>query len=147
VNEYAPFYLWADSGAAAKFLWGGPGFDNIVRDFGRPVVHTWLPAALGSGGRDRSEVTHAWSRTEVIGDRTDLAEAAEALTARVAARAEDPATHLAVAGIDPATWQTIEFTTVTGPATAPPGATRYTVLHISQPGASPGPGPGSRRCR
>jgi uncharacterized protein DUF4865 len=132
VNEYAPFYLWTDSGAAAEFLWGaGPGFDGIVRDFGRPVVHTWVPAAIGVGGRDRSEVAHAWRRTETIDPAADLAEVAAALRDRVAERAARAETHVAVAGIDPRTWSTVEFTTLAGDP--PPGVISYTVPHISQP--------------
>src|ERR671926_214606 len=41
-NQYAPFYLWADAGGAASFLWSGVGFTAILRDFGRPVVQTWI---------------------------------------------------------------------------------------------------------
>ncbi|WP_268871732.1 DUF4865 family protein [Actinoplanes utahensis] len=36
VNEYAPFYLWHDAAAMTRFLVGGGGFQNIVRDFGSP---------------------------------------------------------------------------------------------------------------
>ncbi|MEV6923418.1 DUF4865 family protein [Dactylosporangium sp. NPDC051485] len=135
VNEYAPFYLWADSGAAAEFLWGGQGFDGIVRSFGRPQVHTWVPAALGAGGCAKSDVTHALLRTTPIDRDADLVAAAEALQAAVGARAEHPGTHLAFAGIDPTTWQAIEFTTVAGPdlATVPHDVTLFTVLHVSEP--------------
>jgi hypothetical protein len=135
VNQYAPFYLWADSTAAAEFLWGAQGFDGIVRDFGRPRVQAWVPAALATGGREPSEVTHAVLRTEVIDRDADLVAAADALKARVEARAEHPGVHVALAGIDPTTWQAIEFTTVAGldDATAPADVTLFTVLHISQP--------------
>jgi hypothetical protein len=131
VNEYAPFYLWTDSGAAAEFLWGGPGFDGIVRDFGRPIAHTWVPAAFGAGGCGKDDVTHARLRTEAIEDGADLAAVAEALRARVAKRAGHPATHLALAGIDPATWRTVEFTTAA--EAGPADGTLFTVLHVSQP--------------
>jgi hypothetical protein len=134
VNEYAPFYLWADAGAAAEFLWGGPGFDGIVRDFGRPAAHTWVPAAVGAGGRGKSAVTHAVLHTGAIEQGAELSEVAEALKARVAARAERPETHLAFAGIDPSTWQTVEFTTTAGPVAPAAGEAFYSVLHVSQPG-------------
>src|SRR5690349_5717210 len=49
VNQYAPFYLWNDIGAMAHFLVGGAGFQNIVRDFGRPVVHHWTGVACHAG--------------------------------------------------------------------------------------------------
>jgi hypothetical protein len=135
VNEYAPFYLWADSSAAAEFLWGAQGFDGIVRDFGRPAVRTWVPTALGAGECGRSDVTHALLRAEVIDHDADLVTVADALKARVDAQAQHPGTHLAFAGIDPTTWQAIEFTTVAGldAATMPADVTLFTVLHVSQP--------------
>ncbi len=49
VNEYAPIYLWNDAGAMARFLVGGGGFQNIVRDFGRPVVRHWTALACHAG--------------------------------------------------------------------------------------------------
>ncbi|GIF16648.1 DUF4865 family protein [Actinoplanes teichomyceticus] len=135
VNQYAPFYLWADSGAAADFLWGGQGFDGIVRDFGRPRVRTWVPAAFGVGGCGRAEVTHAMVRTWAIDQDADLRTVADALGARVRDRARHPRTHLAAGGIDPATWQAVEVTTVAGldDGTVPPDATLFTVLHVSEP--------------
>ncbi|WBB69541.1 DUF4865 family protein [Micromonospora sp. WMMD812] len=135
VNQYAPVYLWADSSAAAEFLWGAQGFDGIVRDFGRPRVRTWVPSALGVGGCGRSDVTHAWLRTEAIAQEADLVTVAEMLTARVDARARRPETHLAFAGIDPTTWQAVEFTTVAGlgRAAIPTDGTLFTVLHVSEP--------------
>jgi hypothetical protein len=135
VNQYAPFYLWADSNAAARFLWGGEGFDGIVRDFGRPRVRTWVPAAGGAGGCAKSAVTHALMRTETIAPDADPVAVAEALRERVRARARHPRTHLASAGIDPATWQTVEFTTVAGldGGATPADVTVFTVLHLSEP--------------
>jgi hypothetical protein len=132
VNEYAPFYLWTDAAAAGAFLWGGQGFDGIVRDFGRPRVHTWVPAALGTGARGPAEVTHALLRTTSLDPGADLVAVADALSTRVADRAADPGTHVAVAGIDPATRRTVEFTTVAGLGD-PGDATVSRVLHVSQP--------------
>src|SRR3954465_1245652 len=48
-NQYAPFYLWADAAGAASFLWSGAGFTAIVRDFGRPVVQTWIGGTARQG--------------------------------------------------------------------------------------------------
>ena len=45
VNQYAPFYLWNDDAGAASVLWSGAGFTAILRDFGRPVVQTWVGGA------------------------------------------------------------------------------------------------------
>jgi hypothetical protein len=135
VNEYAPFYLWTDAGAAAGFLWGGPGFDGIIRDFGRPPAPTWVPSAVGAGALGRADVTHARLRITTVHPGADLGAVARGLAGRVAARCADPGTHLAVAGIDPVSWQAVEFTTSAG-ADDPAGSgddTLYTVLHISQP--------------
>ena len=138
VNQYAPFYLWSDSTAAADFLWGGQGFDGIVSDFGRPRVLTWVPAAIAAGAIDKSDVTHALMHTAEIDRDADLIAAADALKARVEARGEQPGVHLAFGGIDPTTWQTVEFTTVFGleDASTHPDATVFSVLHISQPDPS-----------
>lgn len=135
INQYAPFYLWADSLAAADFLWGGQGFDGIVRDFGRPRVHTWTPVSLAVGGRERSDVSHAVFRTAQIDRDADLVAVAQALTARVSAKADDPDVHLAFGGIDPTDWQTVEFTTLARieDATTVADLTIYQVLYINQP--------------
>jgi hypothetical protein len=136
VNQYAPFYLWSDSTAAAAFLWGGQGFDGIVRDFERPRVHTWTPVAVAAGGAHRSDVTHAILRNRTISADADLVASAEKLAARVRARASTPGVHLALGGIDPATWQAVEFTTVSGldDTSIGDGSAVFQVLHISQPG-------------
>jgi uncharacterized protein DUF4865 len=134
VNQYAPFYLWADSAAAAAFLWEGQGFDGIVRDFGRPRARTWVPAAVAAGGCARADVTRAVLRTWSIDPDADLVEAAAAARSRVGAHAGDPDVHLSVAGIDPATWEVVEFRTTSAAVTAAPGETGYAVLHVSQPG-------------
>lgn len=135
INQYAPFYLWADSNAAADFLWGGQGFDGIVRDFGRPRVHTWTPASLAVGGCERSDVTRAVFRTAQIDRDADLVAVAQALMARVSAKADNPDVHLALGGIDPTNWQTVEFTTlarIEDTATVA-DSTVYQVLYINQP--------------
>lgn len=49
VNQYAPFYLWDDTGGMNRFLWGGGGFGGIVEDFGRPAVDHWTGVAFGFG--------------------------------------------------------------------------------------------------
>ena len=49
VNQYAPFYLWNSAAAMTHFLIGGGGFQNIVRDFGRPPVSQWTGIATVRG--------------------------------------------------------------------------------------------------
>lgn len=49
VNQYAPFCLWNDTGVMAHFLVGSGGFQNIVRDFGRPAALQWTGIACHAG--------------------------------------------------------------------------------------------------
>lgn len=66
----------------------------------------------------------------------DLVEAVEQLSARVQRRRGDDRVHLALASVDPSTWQTVELVTVAeldGVATE--GAAVYVVPHLSQPAA------------
>lgn len=137
-NRYAPFYIWTDTRAAAEFLWGGTGFDGIVRDFGRPRVLSWLPAAGAGGHCAATDVTAAVLRTQQIPRDAELTEVARGLAARVEERGDDACVHLTFAGIDPTTWATVEFTTYAEaqpPAYGEPGVetTVFGVLHISRP--------------
>ncbi|WP_220093551.1 DUF4865 family protein [Flexivirga caeni] len=134
VNEYAPFYLWGDSAAAAQFLWRGAGFDGIVRDFGRPAIHTWGPEAAAAGAVPPGAVTYATVRSTPIAQSADLVEVAATLAARVRDAGRQPGTHLAVAGIDPSSWRAVEFMTTDGAPVVDEHTTSYCVLHVSQPG-------------
>jgi Domain of unknown function (DUF4865) len=135
-NEYAPFYVWADATAAADFLWHRSGFHGIVADFGRPVVRTWVPIERAAGAVLPTAVRSARIRTTGIAEDCDLAEVAAELAGRV--RQISPATtQLSVAGIDPRTWQAVEFSTSADPGAAPgPGWSDYSVLHVSAPASS-----------
>lgn len=136
VNAYAPFYLWDDAGAAAEFLWGGTGFQGIVTDFGRPTVHTWVPSAAVAGPARAADVTHAVLQIQHLEPKSDLVTTARQLGEQTTAHAEQPQTHRAFAGIDPATWRTVIFHTVVGAPLAPDG-TVLTVLHVSEPPSRP----------
>jgi hypothetical protein len=133
ISQYAPFYLWGDATAAAEFLWHGAGFDGVVRDFGRPQVRTWVPEIRMLGPAPASSVTHAVLHTTAIPADADLVQVAERLAARIGKRGQDTHTHLALGGIDPRTWQTVEFATLADLDQADAAETVYTVLHISQP--------------
>lgn len=134
-NQYAPFYVWHDAGAAAEFLWGGGGFAGIVRDFARPRVDSWLPVDVAAGEAPHPAVAAAQLRRAPLPRGDDLAVQARRLRDRVEATARKPGVHLACAGIDPARWEAVEFTTyASGPAPSPGDeATTYTVLHVSEP--------------
>ncbi len=131
VNEYAPFYLWSDTQAAAEFLWHDQGFQGIVADFGRPRVHTWLPDTISFGAAPPEAVRHAVVHTWRIAPEVDLRESATTLRERTIDAARDDDVHLVASGIDPGNWSVVTLTTSAEPR--PDAGTRYRVLHVSQP--------------
>lgn len=132
VNQYAPFYVWNETDAMAKFLWGGDGFGSIVTDFGRPVGQTWI--VLGTGdGPARDTVPHAavvsTSTMEPFADPQPVAEqGARWLTDQLGREH----LHSAVVALDPRTWQVVHFT-LWKEAPADEDGARFEVLHLSQP--------------
>jgi hypothetical protein len=134
VNEYAPFYLWADAAGAASFLWSGVGFSAIVRDFGRPAVQTWVGGTSRSGAAGPSSARYAVRRTTALAADADLAAVTARVDADLAAEATRPGVLLAAYGVDPQVWQLVTFTLhATDPGPLPEGAVRYEVLHVSAP--------------
>ncbi len=142
VNQYAPFYLWNDTGAMAHFLVGGAGFQNIIRDFGRPVAHHWTGVACHAGPA-RAAFPRAASRrltripADPDSDGTGLGLSAliekEVEDLRELARRDD--VHTAALAVDPHHWQLMRFV-LRKDAVAPEEAAteRYEVLHLSAPG-------------
>ncbi|ROS42764.1 DUF4865 family protein [Amycolatopsis thermoflava] len=127
-NQYAPFYLWRDPGRMAEFLVGGGGFENIVRDFGRPVVRHWTGLAFQPGpARDRTP-RHASRLVTPVG--ADAAAAVEEALAGLSATARGSGVHSAALALDPHHWQLVRFVLGEhdGEATE-----RYEVLHLSAP--------------
>ncbi|MBL7626093.1 DUF4865 family protein [Frankia sp. CN6] len=143
VNQYAPFYLWNDAGAMARFLVGDGGFHNIVRDFGRPVVRHWTGIACHAGP-GRVAFPRAASRRLVPiaapGSGPDpagpeLAEGIERELAELREFARRDDVHTAALAFDPHHWQLARFVLWWDSATADEEATeRYQVLHLSAPG-------------
>ncbi|MFD2081083.1 DUF4865 family protein [Actinopolymorpha cephalotaxi] len=148
VNQYAPFYLWNDTGAMTHFLLGGGGFQNIVRDFGRPLVRHWTGVACHPGPA-RAEVPRAASRlvatvpVDPDSDRTGLGLAAwtERQTAALRELAARDDVHSAVLAVDPHHWQAVRFVLWRDEAPADGGeptaeelTERYEVLRLSMPG-------------
>lgn len=139
VNQYAPFYLWRDAGAMAHFLVGGGGFQNIVRDFGRPVVRHWTGVACHAGPA-RASLPRAASRQlttipAIAGDPDGLGLAAliEREVADLAQLARHDDVHTAALAVDPHHWQLMRFV-LWRDAVADDAATeRYEVLHVSTP--------------
>jgi hypothetical protein len=134
VNEYAPFYLWRDAGGAASFLWSGVGFTAIVRDFGRPVVQTWIGGTSRARSSDLEQARYAVRTTRSLDDDTDVVAATADTDQRLVAELQTPGTLLAAYGLDPRTWQLVTFTLHSDrPADHAPGSVSYEVLHVSAP--------------
>lgn len=145
VNQYAPFYVWSSTTAAAQFLTGPDAlFGNIIASFGRPQVRTWLPVSVGAGAAGADSVDRATQWNRPLPADADPTEVAARLTADVAAIRALPAVHRAAAAIDPSGWQATLYVTSAGPlptGTGPTdsdGASRdvFQVLHLSE--GSPG---------
>ncbi|NGO72059.1 DUF4865 family protein [Streptomyces boncukensis] len=148
VNQYAPFYLWHDPGAMAHFLVGGGGFQNIIRDFGRPAARHWTGAACHAGPA-RGTVPRSAARrlTPLPDDPADpegpdgeatglgLAALVEREAEELRALARHPDLHTAALAVDPHHWRLLRFTLWRGAVPADVAATeRYEVLHLSAPG-------------
>ncbi|MFC0624863.1 DUF4865 family protein [Kribbella deserti] len=126
INQYAPFYLWADPAGMARFLWGGGGFAGICRDFGRPPVRRWAGVSCLAGPSRAEPVVAATRQLEQLPAEVDpdgLLELAE----------PGPGMHTTALAVDPATWQVVRFTLWTVEPLLDAG-TRYDVLHVSAPG-------------
>ena len=63
-NLYAPFYLWDDPAGVDNFI-TGPGFAALTRDFGWPVVKTFVVwhAALGQDLSEARVACREWIRS------------------------------------------------------------------------------------
>jgi hypothetical protein len=135
VNAYAPFYLWRDPAALAAFHWGGQGFSGIVRDFGRPAVRTWIGGGFTRGDAFAAVPQFALRRVRQLGPGVDLVETSSALSHGNNASSLGGEVHSRAWGIDPSTWQSVEFTLLTrGPDTAAAAdETIFRVLHLSAP--------------
>ncbi|MCY9786302.1 DUF4865 family protein [Nocardiopsis sp. EMB25] len=139
VNQYAPFYLWNDVGAMAEFVVGGGGFQNVIRDFGRPVVHHWTGVARESGPARDSAPRWATRRlTDVpTGSGTDGLGTAEAVRREIDALRElarHDGVHTAALAVDPGRWSLVRFVLWRDAPGEPDGAAeRYEVLHLSAP--------------
>jgi uncharacterized protein DUF4865 len=124
-HQYAPFYLWHDTGAMAHFLLGGGGFQNIVRDFGRPVVRHWTGVAAVAGpARDATPATASRLRTPFDGDT-------EGATRTLESFRHNENVHTAAIAVDPHHWELVMFVLWRDEPEA--AGTRYEVRHLSTP--------------
>jgi hypothetical protein len=144
VNEYAPFYLWNDSGAMARFLVGGGGFQNILRDFGRPSVLLWTGLACVVGAARAKAPRVATRRLTGLPVDPDADGTGMGLTARIEAEighvhelAALPGVHTAALALDPDGWRLVRFVLwrdADAAAREEAATERYEVLHLSAPG-------------
>jgi hypothetical protein len=142
VNQYAPFYLWNDTGATAHFLVGGGGFQNIVRDFGRPVVRHWTGVACHAGPARTAPVRAASRRLTPLPSDADpdgtglgLSVLLEHETEQLRQLSHQDGVHTAALAVDPHHWQLVRFVVwAETPAPDEDATERYEVLHMSVPG-------------
>ncbi|ATY16261.1 DUF4865 domain-containing protein [Amycolatopsis sp. AA4] len=122
-NQYAPFYLWADTAGMSRFLWGGGGFEGIVQDFGRPPVRHWTGARCLAGPARASTPKFATKRVGQFPEDFDR---------ELEQLARNPAVHTTALVIDPRSWESVRFTLWTAAPTEDADV-QYRVLHLSRP--------------
>ncbi|WP_242910682.1 DUF4865 family protein [Actinomadura terrae] len=141
VNQYAPFYLWNDTGAMAHFLVGGGGFQNILRDFGRPVARHWTGIACHSGPARAARPRAASRRLTSMPPDADVDGTGLGLTELIAGEVEQlrrlsgqDGVHTAALAVDPHHWQLVRFVVWAESSASDEEATEhYEVLHLSAP--------------
>ncbi|MFF2813486.1 DUF4865 family protein [Streptomyces sp. NPDC058000] len=133
VNQYAPFYLWADQEGMNRFL-TGEGFRGVVRDFGRPAVHNW-PGLYHRPGPAADRVPGSFTqRTQPLPEGSDVPTAIEDALAGHEKLATTDGVHTTALGLDPRRWELVHFTLWADTAPESAGGERFRVLHLSAPG-------------
>lgn len=132
VNQYAPFYLWADTAGMARFLWGGGGFGGIIDSFGRPAVRHWTGVAFAKGPAHAAAPRAASRHLEPIPAEDDPAAAGEHAVEELHHRAGTAGVHSTAVAVDPDRWELVHFTLWEHPTPEATG-TRYQVLHLCTP--------------
>ncbi|MYT28795.1 MULTISPECIES: DUF4865 family protein [unclassified Streptomyces] len=133
VNEYAPFYLWAQQEAMNRFLFG-EGFRGVVRDFGRPAVHNWQ-GLYHRPGPAADHVPASFTRHAVpVPEGTDVATVIEDALAVHEKLATTDGVHTTALGLDPRRWELLHFTLWADAAPESVAGERFQVLHLSTPG-------------
>ncbi|MET9950012.1 DUF4865 family protein [Streptomyces sp. NPDC006339] len=139
VNQYAPFYLWADPTGMNAFLWG-PGFQGIVSDFGRPVVQHWTGLAYDEGPASSAPPRAATRHRRPLPEGTAPGDAVADALARHARQAAADGVVASALAVDPRHWELLSLTLWADAEPAGEGE-RFQVLHLSAPGRA-GLGPG-----
>ncbi|MCB8821253.1 DUF4865 family protein [Microvirga rosea] len=129
-NLYAPFYLWEGAEGASSFLCG-PGFQAIIRDFGRPSVNTWIvwSAAIGP---DVKAAKFATREIMPIGSHEAL-DGTQKSESNVAQHELNGAALASVTGFEPTTWSRVRCRLWSAPPVIDPaaGTQVYRVGHVS----------------
>lgn len=130
-NLYAPFYLWSHPDGLSSFL-AGAGFAALARDFGWPVVRTWI-VWQAEVGRAVAEARFATRAVDAIGPYADLGEMRDTAAKGVHADVEQGALA-AVTGFNPTDWTLVHFRLWRSvPERAATGRQLYSVGHVSLP--------------
>lgn len=132
VDQYAPCYLWDDTGGMNRFLWGGGGFNGIIDDFGRPAVHHWTGAAFLEGPARRAAPRAASRHSEPVPAGADPAVVVGRALGEAEKRAGEPGVHSTVVAVDPRHWEVVRLT-LWEHAASEADAVRYELLHLSTP--------------
>lgn len=133
VNQYAPFYLWADTAGMNRFLWGGGGFAGIEADFGRPVVRHWTGAGWWRGVAVGTAPASATIRTERVPHGVDAARPVSEALREAEDRAQRPGVHSTALAVDPHHWELVHLTLWRGEPD-PHDGDAYRVPYLSAPG-------------
>jgi hypothetical protein len=133
VNQYAPFYLWNTPQGMNSFLWG-PGFQNVVSDFGRPVVEHWTGLGFARGPAVGAAPQAAGRHAEPLEPGAAPAAVIARALAELPELAARPGVHSVALAVDPRHWELLRFTLRQEEAPPAPGEERYEVLHLSAPG-------------
>ncbi|MFJ1846866.1 MULTISPECIES: DUF4865 family protein [unclassified Streptomyces] len=131
VNQYAPFYLWATPQGMNSFLWG-PGFQGIVRDFGRPEVQHWTGLAYEGGPASAALPRTATRHRTAVAASVTPADAVGAGLDESRRLAQSPGAVATALAVDPRHWELLHFTLWEHTAPEAPGE-RFEVLHLSAP--------------
>lgn len=133
VNQYAPFYLWAEVDGMNQFVFG-PGFDGICNDFGRPTIRTWHSIAVCDGPAHDVVPVAATRTVESIDAGLSLIELSDRIAVEATNASGQSGVTCVATGIDPSTWHQVTLTLWARQVPQDAPGDRYAVLHVSQPG-------------
>jgi Domain of unknown function (DUF4865) len=130
-NVYAPFYVWDKVEGASSFLCG-PGFQAIIRDFGRPSVSTWI-VWRAFIRPDVKEAKFATREIVPLGLRGSLNNIQQSECNAVRDECNGSGVLASVTGFDSTTWSRVRFKLWRTPPEADRAAETqvYRVGHVS----------------